>query len=59
MAGGASTGKLKFWYVTASATGQVRIVNVGGPGLSPTSGESSSTQTVRSRILVGPFPSTI
>ncbi len=57
MAGGSSTGKLKFWYVTASATGQVRLVNVGGPGLSATSSESSSTQTVRSRILVGPFPS--
>jgi hypothetical protein len=48
---------LRFWYVTASSTGQVRIVNTAGPGaLDPTSAESSSTQTMISRILVGPFP---
>ncbi len=48
---------LKFWYVTASATGQVRIVNTSGTAaLSPTSAESSSTQTMISRILVGPLP---
>jgi hypothetical protein len=48
---------LKFWYVTATATGQVRIINTAGTGaLSPTSAESSGTQTVRSRILTGPFP---
>ncbi len=49
---------LKFWYVTATATGQVRLVNTLGSGsLSPASAESSGTQTVRSRILTGPFPS--
>ena len=49
---------LKFWYVTATSTGQVRIINTGGSaGLDATSAESSSTQTVRSRVLVGPFPS--
>jgi hypothetical protein len=49
---------LKFWYVTGTATGQVRVVNTGGvAGLDPTSAESSSTQTLRSHILVGPFPS--
>jgi hypothetical protein len=48
---------LKFWYVTATSTGQVRLVNTGGlNNLDPSSAESSSTQTVRSRILVGPFP---
>jgi hypothetical protein len=49
---------LKFWYVTGTASGQVRIVNKGGSsGLDATSAESSSTQTLRSHILVGPFPS--
>ena len=48
---------LKFWYVTGTATGQVRIVNTGGNALDTTSAESSSTQTLRSHILVGPFPS--
>lgn len=48
---------LKFWYVTATSTGQVRLANTGGTGaLSATSAESSGTQTVRSRILTGPFP---
>ncbi len=48
---------LKFWYVTATSTGQVRIINTAGTGtLSATSAESSGTQTVRSRILTGPFP---
>ncbi len=48
---------LKFWYVTATSTGQVRITNKTGVGqLDATSGESSSTQTIRSRVLVGPFP---
>ncbi len=46
---------LKFWYVTGTSTGQVRIVNTGGAALDPTSAESTSTQTVRSRILVGPI----
>jgi len=48
---------LKFWYVTATSTGQVRIVNTGAGALDATSGESSSTQTLRGRVLVGPFPS--
>jgi hypothetical protein len=49
---------LKFWYVTGTASGQVRVKNTGGTaGLDATSAESSSTQTVRSHILVGPFPS--
>jgi PilX N-terminal len=48
-------GKLKFWYVTGTSTGQVRLINTPAGTLSATSAESSSTQTVRSRILVGPF----
>ena len=48
---------LKFWYVTATSTGQVRLVNTGVGQLDAASGESSATQTVRGRILVGPFPS--
>jgi hypothetical protein len=49
---------LKFWYVTATSTGQVRIVNTAGTSaLDATSAESSGTQTVRSRVLLGPFPS--
>jgi hypothetical protein len=48
---------LKFWYVTATSTGQVRLSNTLGAGaLDATSAESSGTQTVRSRILAGPFP---
>jgi hypothetical protein len=47
---------LKFWYVNASSIGQTRLLNTGAGQLDPTSGESSSTQQVRSRILVGPFP---
>jgi hypothetical protein len=47
---------LKFWYVNASSIGQTRLLNTGTNKLDPTSGESSSTQQVRSRILVGPFP---
>jgi len=56
MPGDTSNGKLKFWYVTASSTGQVRINQAAGVALNASSGESSSTQTVRSRFLVGPFP---
>jgi len=48
---------LKFWYVTASVTGQVRLVNgATTTALDTVSGESSGTQTLRSRILAGPFP---
>lgn len=46
---------LKFWYVTGTSTGQVRLVNTGGASLDPTSAESTATQTLRSRILVGPI----
>src|SRR6185312_11089165 len=53
MPGDTSNGKLKFWYVTASSTGQVRINQAAGVALNASSGESSSTQTVRSRFLVG------
>ncbi len=58
MPGDSSNGKLKFWYVTASSTGQVRrpVAVAGGAALDPSSAESSATQTVRSRLLVGPFP---
>jgi hypothetical protein len=48
---------LKFWYVNASSMGQTRIVNTGGSALDPNAAESSSTQQVRSRILLGPFAS--
>jgi hypothetical protein len=47
---------LKFWYVNAGSIGQTRLLNTGAGQLDPMSGESSSTQQVRSRILVGPFP---
>jgi hypothetical protein len=46
---------LKFWYVTGTSTGQVRIVNTGGGVLDAKSAESTQTQTLRSRILVGPI----
>jgi hypothetical protein len=48
---------LRFWYVTATASGQVRYPNTSGNAtLDPTSAEMSSTQTIRGRILAGPFP---
>ena len=47
---------LKFWYVNANSTGQARIFNTGGGVLDTTSAESSGTQQLRSRILLGPFP---
>jgi hypothetical protein len=48
---------LKFFYVTASVTAQVRIVNGNATGaLDGIEAESSGTQTLRSRILAGPFP---
>jgi hypothetical protein len=53
--GNPPSGGLKFWYVTASVTAQVRLVSAPG-ALDPISAESSSTQTLRSRILAGPFP---
>jgi hypothetical protein len=48
---------LKFWYVNATSIGQARIMNTGMGTLDPISAESSSTQQVRSRVLLGPFPS--
>jgi len=48
---------LKFWYVTASVTAQVRILGANAAGaLDAIEAESSGTQTLRSRILAGPFP---
>jgi hypothetical protein len=48
---------LKFWYVTASVTAQVRILGANATGaLDTIEAESSGTQTLRSRILAGPFP---
>lgn len=48
---------LKFFYVTATAFGQVRLVN-GTPNgaIDDKAAQSSSTQVLRSRILAGPFP---
>jgi hypothetical protein len=46
---------LKFWYVTGTSTGQVRLVNLGVGTLDAKSAESTQTQTLRSRILVGPI----
>lgn len=48
-------GPLKFYYVTATATGQVRITNPNASALDVSSAESSSTQVVRSRVLAGPY----
>jgi hypothetical protein len=47
---------LRFWYVTASSVGQVRLFNTGGANLDASSAESSVTSTIRGRILTGPFP---
>jgi hypothetical protein len=53
-AGIGKTNPMKFWYVTVTTTGQVRIVNSGAT-LSATSAESSGTQTLRGRYLIGPY----
>jgi hypothetical protein len=47
---------LFYWYVTATVTGQVRLRAAALPVLDPTAGQSSSTQTLRSHLAVGPFP---
>jgi hypothetical protein len=47
---------LFFWYLTATVTGQVRLRAAALPVLDPTSGQSTSTQTLRSHLAVGPFP---
>ena len=45
-----------FKYVSVTATGQVRLVNTGNPGLDPASGASSSTEMARALLVVGPLP---
>ncbi|APR81863.1 Hypothetical protein A7982_07212 [Minicystis rosea] len=54
-AGGAGT-PLKFFYVTATTTAQVRLISAVANALDATAAQSSSTQTLRSRILAGPYP---
>jgi hypothetical protein len=56
MAGSAAGNALKFFYVTATTVAQVRLLNTGGTTLDAASAESSSTQTLRARILAGPYP---
>ncbi|MFT3767337.1 MAG: PilX N-terminal domain-containing pilus assembly protein [Minicystis sp.] len=53
---GGTSKPLKFFYVTATATAQVRLVNNTVGSLDTTAAESSSTQTLRGRILAGPYP---
>jgi hypothetical protein len=45
-----------FCYVTTTATGQVRLVNTGNPGLDTNASASASTGTARAVFLVGPLP---
>ena len=53
-----SSKALKFWYVTATSTGQVLLSSTANPTLTNAAlVESSGVQTVRGRILAGPFPS--
>jgi len=47
---------LKFFFVTATASAQVRLVNNTAGSLDAASAESSGTQTLRGRILAGPYP---
>lgn len=49
---------LKFFYATATLTAQVRLVNTSGTPttLDVNSAETSGTQTLRARILAGPYP---
>lgn len=47
---------LKFFYVTATATAQVRIVSTTSGVLDATSAQSASTQVLRGRVLAGPYP---
>lgn len=49
---------LKFFYATATLTAQVRLVNSSGTAttLDVNSAETSGTQTLRARILAGPYP---
>lgn len=53
---GSTAKPLKFFYVTATVTAQVRLLSATAGALDATSAESSSTQTLRSRILAGPYP---
>jgi hypothetical protein len=45
-----------FKYVTTTATGQVRLINTGNPGLDPKASFSASTGVARAIFLVGPLP---
>lgn len=48
---------LKFFYVTATSYGQVRLINSTPTGpIDAVAAQSSSTQVLRSRVLAGPFP---
>jgi hypothetical protein len=47
--------QLKFWYITVTSTGQVLLTS-GGTNTAAAVTESSGVQTVRSRIVAGPFP---
>lgn len=47
---------LKFFYVTATVIGQVRLTPVAPGALDAASAQSTSMQTLRSRILAGPYP---
>lgn len=47
---------LKFFYITATTTAQVRLISSTTAALDARSAESSGTQTLRSRILAGPYP---
>jgi len=50
---------LKFFYVTATATAQVRLIdptNTNPNVITALTAESSSTQVLRSRVLAGPYP---
>jgi hypothetical protein len=47
---------MKFYYLTGTSIGQVRILNPpANVNLDARSAQSSSTQTLRSRILAGPL----
>lgn len=47
---------LKFFYVTATVIGQVRLIPANAATLDAASAQSTSMQTLRSRILAGPYP---
>ena len=53
---GGTAKPLKFFYVTATATAQIHLTPVVAGTLDAVAAQSSSTQTLRSRILAGPYP---